>query len=174
MIPLGSCTMKLNAATEMIPVTWPEFGQLHPFAPSAQTLGYQELAQKLSAMLCTITGYDAVSLQPNSGAQGEYAGLIAIQRYHQANGNSHRNVCLIPSSAHGTNPASAAMVSMQVVVVACDEQGNIDLNDLQVKIDQHRDNLSCIMITYPSTHGVYEEGIQQVCERVHAAGGSLP
>ncbi|KJG09482.1 glycine dehydrogenase (aminomethyl-transferring) [Photobacterium kishitanii] len=173
MIPLGSCTMKLNAATEMIPVTWPEFGQLHPFAPSAQTLGYQELAQKLSAMLCTITGYDAVSLQPNSGAQGEYAGLIAIQRYHQANGNSHRNVCLIPSSAHGTNPASAAMVSMQVVVVACDEQGNIDLNDLQVKIDQHRDNLSCIMITYPSTHGVYEEGIQQVCERVHAAGGQV-
>ncbi|PSV16154.1 aminomethyl-transferring glycine dehydrogenase [Photobacterium kishitanii] len=173
MIPLGSCTMKLNAATEMIPVTWPEFGQLHPFAPSAQTLGYQELAQKLSAMLCTITGYDAVSLQPNSGAQGEYAGLIAIQRYHQANGDSHRNVCLIPSSAHGTNPASAAMVSMQVVVVACDEQGNIDLNDLQVKIDQHRDNLSCIMITYPSTHGVYEEGIQQVCERVHAAGGQV-
>ncbi|OBU27975.1 glycine dehydrogenase (aminomethyl-transferring) [Photobacterium kishitanii] len=173
MIPLGSCTMKLNAATEIIPVTWPEFGQLHPFAPSAQTLGYQELAQKLSAMLCTITGYDAVSLQPNSGAQGEYAGLIAIQRYHQANGNSHRNVCLIPSSAHGTNPASAAMVSMQVVVVACDEQGNIDLNDLQVKIDQHRDNLSCIMITYPSTHGVYEEGIQQVCERVHAAGGQV-
>ncbi|PSW62802.1 glycine dehydrogenase (aminomethyl-transferring) [Photobacterium kishitanii] len=173
MIPLGSCTMKLNAATEMIPVTWPEFSQLHPFAPSAQTLGYQELAQKLSAMLCTITGYDAVSLQPNSGAQGEYAGLIAIQRYHQANGDSHRNVCLIPSSAHGTNPASAAMVSMQVVVVACDEQGNIDLNDLQVKIDQHRDNLSCIMITYPSTHGVYEEGIQQVCERVHAAGGQV-
>ncbi|PSU91897.1 aminomethyl-transferring glycine dehydrogenase [Photobacterium kishitanii] len=173
MIPLGSCTMKLNAATEMIPVTWPEFGQLHPFAPSAQTLGYQELAQKLSAMLCTITGYDAVSLQPNSGAQGEYAGLIAIQRYHQANGDSHRNVCLIPSSAHGTNPASAAMVSMQVVVVACDEQGNIDLNDLQVKIDQHRDNLSCIMITYPSTHGVYEKGIQQVCERVHAAGGQV-
>ena len=173
MIPLGSCTMKLNAATEMIPVTWPEFGQLHPFAPDYQTLGYQELAQKLSAMLCTITGYDAISLQPNSGAQGEYAGLIAIQRYHQANGDNHRNVCLIPSSAHGTNPASAAMVSMQVVVVGCDEQGNIDLNDLQEKIDQHRDNLSCIMITYPSTHGVYEEGVQQVCERVHAAGGQV-
>jgi glycine dehydrogenase len=173
MIPLGSCTMKLNAAAEMIPVTWPEFGQLHPFAPDSQTLGYQELVQKLSAMLCTITGYDAVSLQPNSGAQGEYAGLIAIQRYHQANGDSHRNVCLIPSSAHGTNPASAAMVSMKVVVVACDEQGNIDLNDLQTKIDQHRDNLSCIMITYPSTHGVYEEGVQQVCERVHAAGGQV-
>ncbi|MEC6831015.1 aminomethyl-transferring glycine dehydrogenase [Photobacterium toruni] len=173
MIPLGSCTMKLNAATEMIPVTWPEFGQLHPFAPDYQTLGYQELAQKLSAMLCTITGYDAISLQPNSGAQGEYAGLIAIQRYHQANGDNHRNVCLIPSSAHGTNPASAAMVSMQVVVVGCDEKGNIDLNDLQEKIDQHRDNLSCIMITYPSTHGVYEEGVQQVCERVHAAGGQV-
>ncbi|SJZ96863.1 aminomethyl-transferring glycine dehydrogenase [Photobacterium toruni] len=173
MIPLGSCTMKLNAATEMIPVTWPEFGQLHPFAPDCQTLGYQELAQKLSAMLCTITGYDAISLQPNSGAQGEYAGLIAIQRYHQANGDNHRNVCLIPSSAHGTNPASAAMVSMQVVVVGCDEKGNIDLNDLQEKIDQHRDNLSCIMITYPSTHGVYEEGVQQVCERVHAAGGQV-
>lgn len=173
MIPLGSCTMKLNAAAEMIPVTWPEFGQLHPFAPDSQTLGYQELAQKLSAMLCSITGYDAVSLQPNSGAQGEYAGLIAIQRYHQANGDNHRNVCLIPSSAHGTNPASAAMVSMKVVVVACDEQGNIDLNDLQTKIDQHRDNLSCIMITYPSTHGVYEEGVQQVCERVHAAGGQV-
>lgn len=173
MIPLGSCTMKLNAAAEMIPVTWPEFGQLHPFAPNSQTLGYQELAQKLSAMLCTITGYDAVSLQPNSGAQGEYAGLIAIQRYHQANGDNHRNVCLIPSSAHGTNPASAAMVSMKVVVVGCDEQGNIDLNDLQLKIDLHRDNLSCIMITYPSTHGVYEEGVQQVCERVHAAGGQV-
>lgn len=173
MIPLGSCTMKLNATAEMIPVTWPEFGQLHPFAPPAQTLGYQELAQKLSAMLCTITGYDAISLQPNSGAQGEYAGLIAIQRYHQSNGDSHRNVCLIPSSAHGTNPASAAMVSMQVVVVACDKQGNIDLDDLQVKIDQHRDTLSCIMITYPSTHGVYEKGIQQVCERVHAAGGQV-
>ncbi|WP_163920474.1 aminomethyl-transferring glycine dehydrogenase [Photobacterium sp. Alg240-V54] len=173
MIPLGSCTMKLNAATEMIPVTWPEFSQLHPFAPPAQTLGYQELVQKLSAKLCTITGYDAVSLQPNSGAQGEYAGLIAIQRYHQANGDHHRNVCLIPSSAHGTNPASAAMVSMKVVVVACDDQGNIDLNDLQNKIDLHRDNLSCIMITYPSTHGVYEEGVQQVCERVHAAGGQV-
>ncbi|SMY35030.1 aminomethyl-transferring glycine dehydrogenase [Photobacterium andalusiense] len=173
MIPLGSCTMKLNAATEMIPVTWPEFSQLHPFAPPAQTLGYQELAQKLSAKLCTITGYDAVSLQPNSGAQGEYAGLIAIQRYHQANGDQHRNVCLIPSSAHGTNPASAAMVSMKVVVVTCDDQGNIDLNDLQNKIDLHRDNLSCIMITYPSTHGVYEEGVQQVCERVHAAGGQV-
>ncbi|OBU17780.1 glycine dehydrogenase (aminomethyl-transferring) [Photobacterium aquimaris] len=173
MIPLGSCTMKLNAATEMIPVTWPEFSQLHPFAPPAQTLGYQELVQKLSAKLCTITGYDAVSLQPNSGAQGEYTGLIAIQRYHQANGDHHRNVCLIPSSAHGTNPASAAMVSMKVVVVACDDQGNIDLNDLQNKIDLHRDNLSCIMITYPSTHGVYEEGVQQMCERVHAAGGQV-
>ncbi|WP_318455239.1 aminomethyl-transferring glycine dehydrogenase [Photobacterium leiognathi] len=173
MIPLGSCTMKLNAVAEMIPVTWPEFGQLHPFAPTTQTLGYQELATKLSEMLCSITGYDAFSLQPNSGAQGEYAGLIAIQRYHEANGDSHRNVCLIPSSAHGTNPASAAMVSMKVVVVGCDELGNIDIEDLKAKIDKHRDALSCIMITYPSTHGVYEEAVQEVCDLVHEAGGQV-
>ncbi|NAW66537.1 aminomethyl-transferring glycine dehydrogenase [Photobacterium halotolerans] len=173
MIPLGSCTMKLNAAAEMIPVTWPEFGGLHPFAPADQTQGYQELASKLSEMLCEITGYDAFSLQPNSGAQGEYAGLIAIQRYHAANGDSHRNVCLIPSSAHGTNPASAAMVSMKVVVVGCDANGNIDVEDLKAKIEKHRDNLSCIMITYPSTHGVYEEAVREVCELVHAAGGQV-
>ncbi|KLV03424.1 glycine dehydrogenase [Photobacterium aquae] len=173
MIPLGSCTMKLNAAAEMIPITWPEFGALHPFAPAEQALGYAELAEKLSAMLCEITGYDAFSLQPNSGAQGEYTGLVAIQRYHEANGDGHRNVCLIPSSAHGTNPASAAMVSMKVVVVGCDNQGNIDLDDLKLKLDQHRDNLSCIMITYPSTHGVYEETVQQVCELVHQAGGQV-
>ncbi|MFC1503743.1 aminomethyl-transferring glycine dehydrogenase, partial [Pseudomonadota bacterium] len=173
MIPLGSCTMKLNAAAEMIPITWPEFGALHPFAPAEQTKGYQELAEKLSEMLCTVTGYDAFSLQPNSGAQGEYAGLIAIQRYHQHNGDSHRNVCLIPSSAHGTNPASAAMVSMKVVVVGCDDKGNIDVEDLKAKIEKHRDNLSCIMITYPSTHGVYEEAVREVCELVHAAGGQV-
>ncbi|ARR51125.1 glycine dehydrogenase (aminomethyl-transferring) [Photobacterium damselae subsp. damselae] len=173
MIPLGSCTMKLNAATEMIPITWPEFGQLHPFAPQEQSQGYQKLTQSLAAMLCEITGYDAFSLQPNSGAQGEYAGLVAIQRYHEANGDGHRNVCLIPSSAHGTNPASAAMVSMKVVVVKCDHLGNIDIVDLKDKIEQHRDNLSCIMITYPSTHGVYEEGVREVCELVHQAGGQV-
>jgi glycine dehydrogenase len=173
MIPLGSCTMKLNAAAEMLPVTWPEFGQMHPFAPTEQSFGYQELAEKLSAMLCEITGYDGMSLQPNSGAQGEYAGLIAIQRYHEHNGDAHRNVCLIPSSAHGTNPASAAMVSMKVVVVGCDELGNIDHADLKAKIEKHRDNLSCIMITYPSTHGVYEEAIQEVCDWVHEAGGQV-
>ncbi|MEL0658725.1 aminomethyl-transferring glycine dehydrogenase [Psychromonas arctica] len=173
MIPLGSCTMKLNAAAEMLPVTWPEFGQMHPFAPTEQSFGYQELAEKLSTMLCEITGYDGMSLQPNSGAQGEYAGLIAIQRYHQHNGDAHRNVCLIPSSAHGTNPASAAMVSMKVVVVGCDAEGNIDHTDLKAKIEKHRENLSCIMITYPSTHGVYEESIQEVCEWVHEAGGQV-
>jgi glycine dehydrogenase len=173
MIPLGSCTMKLNAAAEMLPVTWPEFGQMHPFAPTEQSFGYQELAEKLSTMLCEITGYDGLSLQPNSGAQGEYAGLIAIQRYHQSRGDNQRNVCLIPSSAHGTNPASANMVSMKVVVVGCDEQGNIDHTDLKAKIEIHRNNLSCIMITYPSTHGVYEEAIQEVCEWVHEAGGQV-
>jgi glycine dehydrogenase len=173
MIPLGSCTMKLNAAAEMLPVTWPEFGQMHPFAPTEQSFGYQELAENFSTMLCEITGYDGFSLQPNSGAQGEYAGLIAIQRYHQSRGDNQRNVCLIPSSAHGTNPASASMVSMKVVVVGCDEQGNIDHADLKAKIEKHRDNLSCIMITYPSTHGVYEEAIQEVCEWVHEAGGQV-
>ncbi|EOD79514.1 Glycine dehydrogenase [Grimontia indica] len=173
MIPLGSCTMKLNAAAEMIPVTWPEFGELHPFVPADQAQGYGELADSLSKMLCEITGYDAMSLQPNSGAQGEYAGLIAIQRYHESRGEAHRNVCLIPSSAHGTNPASAAMVSMKVVVVGCDEDGNIDVEDLKAKIEKHRTDLSCIMITYPSTHGVYEEAVQEVCELVHEAGGQV-
>jgi glycine dehydrogenase len=173
MIPLGSCTMKLNAAAEMIPVTWPEFGSLHPFAPKSQAAGYAELAEDLKAKLCEITGYDAFSLQPNSGASGEYAGLIAIQRYHQSRGEGHRNVCLIPSSAHGTNPATAAMVSMKVVVVKCDKNGNIDMSDLNGKIEQHRDNLSSIMITYPSTHGVYEEQVREVCDLVHAAGGQV-
>ncbi|HAS8199184.1 TPA: glycine dehydrogenase (aminomethyl-transferring) [Vibrio vulnificus] len=173
MIPLGSCTMKLNAAAEMIPVTWPEFGALHPFAPIEQAAGYTALAEDLKAKLCEITGYDAFSLQPNSGASGEYAGLIAIQRYHESRGEDHRNVCLIPSSAHGTNPATAAMVSMKVVVVKCDENGNIDLVDLAAKIEKHQENLSSIMITYPSTHGVYEEQVKEVCEMVHAAGGQV-
>ncbi|EHH3080648.1 aminomethyl-transferring glycine dehydrogenase [Vibrio vulnificus] len=173
MIPLGSCTMKLNAAAEMIPVTWPEFGALHPFAPISQAAGYTALAEDLKAKLCEITGYDAFSLQPNSGASGEYAGLIAIQRYHESRGEGHRNVCLIPSSAHGTNPATAAMVSMKVVVVKCDENGNIDLVDLAAKIEKHQANLSSIMITYPSTHGVYEEQVKEVCEMVHAAGGQV-
>ena len=173
MIPLGSCTMKLNAAAEMIPVTWPEFGDIHPFAPKDQAAGYAALAKDLKEKLCEITGYDAFSLQPNSGASGEYAGLIAIQRYHQSRGEGHRNVCLIPSSAHGTNPATASMVSMKVVVVKCDEEGNIDIDDLAAKIEKHKDNLSSIMITYPSTHGVYEEKVKEVCEMVHAAGGQV-
>lgn len=173
MIPLGSCTMKLNAAAEMIPVTWPEFGALHPFAPIQQAAGYTALAEDLKAKLCEITGYDAFSLQPNSGASGEYAGLVAIQRYHESRGEGHRNVCLIPSSAHGTNPATASMVSMKVVVVKCDENGNVDLIDLAEKIEKHKDNLSSIMITYPSTHGVYEEQVKEVCEMVHAAGGQV-
>ena len=173
MIPLGSCTMKLNAAAEMIPVTWPEFGSIHPFAPLEQAAGYSALAKDLKEKLCEITGYDDFSLQPNSGASGEYAGLIAIQRYHDSRGEGHRNVCLIPSSAHGTNPATASMVSMKVVVVKCDEDGNIDMTDLAAKIEKHKDNLSSIMITYPSTHGVYEEHVKEVCEMVHAAGGQV-
>ncbi|EHD6027539.1 aminomethyl-transferring glycine dehydrogenase [Vibrio parahaemolyticus] len=173
MIPLGSCTMKLNAAAEMIPITWPEFGSIHPFAPAEQAAGYAALAKDLKEKLCEITGYDAFSLQPNSGASGEYAGLIAIQRYHESCGEGHRNVCLIPSSAHGTNPATASMVSMKVVVVKCDDEGNIDIDDLAAKIEKHKDNLSSIMITYPSTHGVYEEKVKEVCEMVHAAGGQV-
>ncbi|MCG9676853.1 aminomethyl-transferring glycine dehydrogenase [Vibrio sp. Isolate24] len=173
MIPLGSCTMKLNAAAEMIPVTWPEFGSIHPFAPIEQAAGYSALAKDLKEKLCEITGYDDFSLQPNSGASGEYAGLIAIQRYHDSRGEGHRNVCLIPSSAHGTNPATASMVSMKVVVVKCDDNGNIDMADLAAKIEKHKDNLSSIMITYPSTHGVYEEQVKEVCEMVHAAGGQV-
>ncbi|AQS35891.1 glycine dehydrogenase [Shewanella psychrophila] len=173
MIPLGSCTMKLNATAQMIPVTWPELGKLHPFVPQNQSLGYQEIAESFSEMLKIVTGYDAFSLQPNSGAQGEYAGLIAIQRYHASRGDSHRNICLIPSSAHGTNPASAAMVSMKVVIVDCDDKGNVDIDDLAAKIALHEARLSCIMITYPSTHGVYESGIREICERVHQAGGQV-
>lgn len=173
MIPLGSCTMKLNATAQMIPVTWPEFSRMHPFAPEEQCLGYQALSDSLSEMLCSVTGYDAFSLQPNSGAQGEYAGLIAIQRYHASRGDHHRNICLIPSSAHGTNPASAAMVSMRIVIVACDKLGNVDMDDLASKIAQHKEQLAAIMITYPSTHGVYEESIKEICQQVHDAGGQV-
>ncbi|PMH43240.1 glycine dehydrogenase (aminomethyl-transferring) [Vibrio sp. 10N.286.49.B3] len=173
MIPLGSCTMKLNAVAEMIPVSWPEFGALHPFAPLEQAAGYTVLAQDLKQKLCEITGYDDFSLQPNSGASGEYAGLIAIQRYHASRGEAQRNVCLIPSSAHGTNPATASMVSMKVVVVKCDDNGNIDINDLAAKIEKHKEVLSSIMITYPSTHGVFEEQVKTVCEMVHEAGGQV-
>ncbi|MGY4155633.1 glycine dehydrogenase [Bradyrhizobium sp. USDA 4461] len=173
MIPLGSCTMKLNATTEMIPLTWPAFGNLHPFAPADQAKGYHALFQRLEQWLCDITGYDAVSLQPNSGAQGEYAGLLAIRGYHLARGEPHRKVCLIPSSAHGTNPASAAMVGMEVVVVACDARGDVDVNDLRAKAEKHSANLAAVMITYPSTHGVFEEHISEICDIVHAHGGQV-
>lgn len=173
MIALGSCTMKLNATAEMIPITWPQFAQLHPFCPPAQAQGYQELVEQLSTWLLDITGYDALSMQPNSGAQGEYAGLLAIQRYHASRGEGHRNICLIPSSAHGTNPASAQMANMKVVVVACDEDGNIDLADLREKASSMADNLACAMVTYPSTHGVYEEDIREVCDIVHEFGGQV-
>jgi len=173
MIPLGSCTMKLNAASEMIPVTWPEFGALHPFAPVEQTRGYQELTTELEAMLCAATGYDAVSLQPNAGSQGEYAGLLAIRAYHQSRGDSGRDVCLIPSSAHGTNPATAQMAGMRVVVVACDSKGNVDLDDLQAKAAKYRVQLAALMITYPSTHGVFEKRIGEICDIVHEHGGQV-
>ncbi len=173
MIPLGSCTMKLNATSEMIPVTWREFGALHPFAPAEDAQGYVEMVKDLERMLCAVTGYDAVSLQPNAGSQGEYAGLLAIRAYHDSRGESHRNVCLIPSSAHGTNPASAQMVGMQVVVVACDDDGNVDLADLEAKAVRHARDLAAIMVTYPSTHGVFETGITRVCDIVHAAGGQV-
>ena len=173
MISLGSCTMKLNATAEMIPVTWAEFGQIHPFAPLNQAQGYQEMIAELAEWLINVTGYDNLSMQPNSGAQGEYAGLLAIQRYHESRGEGHRNVCLIPSSAHGTNPASAQMVSLNVVVVKCDNNGNVDLDDLRKKAEEVGDNLSCAMITYPSTHGVYEETIREMCEIVHQYGGQV-
>ncbi|WP_341210331.1 aminomethyl-transferring glycine dehydrogenase, partial [Alteromonas stellipolaris] len=173
MISLGSCTMKLNATAEMIPVTWAEFGQIHPFAPLNQAVGYQEMIAELAEWLINVTGYDNLSMQPNSGAQGEYAGLLAIQRYHESRGEGHRNVCLIPSSAHGTNPASAQMVSLNVVVVKCDNNGNVDIADLRKKAEEVGDNLSCAMITYPSTHGVYEETIREMCEIVHQYGGQV-
>ncbi|OKI85163.1 aminomethyl-transferring glycine dehydrogenase [Micromonospora sp. CB01531] len=173
MIPLGSCTMKLNATTEMEAVTWPEFAHLHPFAPAEQTAGYRELIGQLEDWLAEVTGYDAVSVQPNAGSQGELAGLLAIRAYHRQRGQGHRDVCLIPSSAHGTNAASAVMAGMRVVVVACDVDGNVDLVDLDAKIDKHRDVLAAIMVTYPSTHGVYETGIGQLCAKVHDAGGQV-
>jgi glycine dehydrogenase len=173
MIPLGSCTMKLNATSEMIPLTWPEFGALHPFAPREQAAGYHALFKRLEQWLCDITGYDAISLQPNSGAQGEYAGLLAIRGYHAARGEPHRKVCLIPSSAHGTNPASASMAGMDVVVVACDIRGDVDVNDLRAKAAQHSKNLAAVMITYPSTHGVFEEHIREICDIVHGHGGQV-
>ncbi len=173
MIPLGSCTMKLNATAEMMPLTWAEFGNLHPFAPREQAAGYHALFARLEKWLADITGYDAISLQPNSGAQGEYAGLLAIRGYHASRGESHRNVCLIPSSAHGTNPASAHMAGMEVVVVACDARGDVDVGDLRAKAAQHGENLAAVMITYPSTHGVFEEHIREICDIVHDHGGQV-
>ncbi|WP_069383655.1 aminomethyl-transferring glycine dehydrogenase [Halomonas caseinilytica] len=173
MIPLGSCTMKLNATAEMMPITWPELARIHPFAPKDQVAGYKQIIDELAAFLEEITGYDHIAMQPNSGAQGEYAGLVAIRRYQAAQGEGHRNVCLIPSSAHGTNPASAAMAHMKVVVVECDADGNIDLADLRAKSEAHSDNLSAIMLTYPSTHGVFEEGVREACEIVHEHGGQV-
>ncbi|MBV7436952.1 aminomethyl-transferring glycine dehydrogenase [Aeromonas sp. sif2416] len=173
MISLGSCTMKLNATAEMIPVTWPEFGKLHPFAPLAQTKGYQLLLADLEDWLVKVTGYDAVCMQPNSGAQGEYAGLLAIKKYHESRGEGHRDVCLIPASAHGTNPASAQMAGLKVIVTACDKFGNVDLDDLRAKAAEVGDQLSCLMVTYPSTHGVYEETIKEVCDIVHQYGGQV-
>ena len=173
MIPLGSCTMKLNATSEMIPVTFRNFAQIHPFAPLDQTQGYQQLFEELEAMLCEITGFDAVSLQPNAGSQGEYAGLLAIRRYHASTGGGARDVCLIPASAHGTNPASAVMAGMRVVVVKCDENGNVDVEDLRAKAGEHKDALAALMITYPSTHGVFEEAIKEICSIIHENGGQV-
>jgi len=173
MIPLGSCTMKLNATSEMIPITWPEFALPHPFAPAEQLQGYAELDQQLRDWLCQATGYKGISLQPNAGSQGEYAGLLVIQAYHRARGEGHRNICLIPSSAHGTNPASAQMVGLQVVVTKCDDNGNVDLDDLRAKCEQHSANLAAVMITYPSTHGVFETQVKQLCELVHQHGGRV-
>jgi glycine dehydrogenase len=173
MIPLGSCTMKLNAASELTPVTWPEFNGIHPLVPADQCEGYREMIDELESMLCEITGYDAVSLQPNAGSQGEYAGLLAIKAYHESRGEHDRDICLIPSSAHGTNPASAQMANMQVVVIKCDDDGNVDLNDLDEKIATYGKRVAAIMITYPSTHGVFEAGVTAVCERIHAVGGQV-
>jgi glycine dehydrogenase len=173
MIPLGSCTMKLNATSEMIPITWPEFADIHPFAPPEQLQGYAELDRQLRDWLCQATGYAGISLQPNAGSQGEYAGLLVIKAYLEANGQGHRNICLIPSSAHGTNPASAQMVGMTVVVTACDAQGNVDMADLKAKCEQHSANLACVMITYPSTHGVFETQVKELCQLVHSHGGRV-
>jgi glycine dehydrogenase len=173
MIPLGSCTMKLNATAEMIPVTWPQFGALHPFAPSSQAAGYKVLFEQLEGMLAAVTGFAGVSLQPNAGSQGEYAGLLVIRAYHESRGQGHRDVCLIPSSAHGTNPATAVMAGYRVVVVKCDEAGNIDVADLRAKADEHREKLAALMVTYPSTHGVFEEDIKEICSVMHERGGQV-
>ena len=173
MIPLGSCTMKLNATSEMIPITWPEFAHIHPFAPASQRAGYAQLDAQLRDWLCQATGYAGISLQPNAGSQGEYAGLLAIKAYHQAKGETQRNVCLIPASAHGTNPASAQMVGMQVVVVACDEAGNVDMADLAAKCEKHSAHIAAMMITYPSTHGVFETQVKDLCALVHQHGGRV-
>lgn len=173
MIPLGSCTMKLNATTELVPVSWPEVNQIHPFAPLDQAQGYMELIKDLEKKLSAITGFSAVSLQPNAGSQGEYAGLLVIREFYKSKGESHRNICLIPSSAHGTNPASAVMCGMQVVVVKCDEQGNVDISDLKEKAQLHKNNLAALMVTYPSTHGVFEEGIKDICQIIHDNGGQV-
>src|SRR5437870_3373777 len=173
MIPLGSCTMKLNATAEMIPITWPEFSRLHPFAPPEQAAGYAELFRQLEGWLAEITGFARVSLQPNAGSQGEFAGLLTIRAYHRARGDAHRITCLIPQSAHGTNPASAVMAGMRVVPVASDARGNIDLNDLRAKATQHRDTLAALMVTYPSTHGVFESSIREICRIVHEQGGQV-
>ncbi|QBX44036.1 glycine dehydrogenase (aminomethyl-transferring) [Pseudomonas fluorescens] len=173
MIPLGSCTMKLNATSEMIPITWPQFANLHPFAPREQAVGYTLMIEELQRWLCAITGFDAICMQPNSGAQGEYAGLLAIRKYHESRQQGARDICLIPSSAHGTNPASAQMAGMRVVIVECDEAGNVDLDDLKTKAAEAGDKLSCLMATYPSTHGVYEEGISEICEVIHKHGGQV-
>jgi glycine dehydrogenase len=173
MIPLGSCTMKLNSAVEMAAVTWPEFANLHPFAPAEQARGIRQLIDELCAALAEITGYAAVSVQPNAGSQGEFAGLLAIRGYHRSRGEEHRDVCLIPSSAHGTNAASAVMAGMRVVVVACDEAGNVDVADLRAKVGQHADRLAAIMLTYPSTHGVFETEVREICAAVHDAGGQV-
>ncbi|MBN7797311.1 aminomethyl-transferring glycine dehydrogenase [Parahaliea mediterranea] len=173
MIPLGSCTMKLNATTEMLAITWPEFAKIHPFAPAEQTRGYQALLAELEHMLLECTGYDAISMQPNAGSQGEYAGLLAIRRYHESRGDARRNVCLIPASAHGTNPASAALAGMKIVIVECDGKGNVDMDDLKLKAERHSEDLSCIMVTYPSTHGVFEESIIELCEVIHQHGGQV-
>jgi glycine dehydrogenase len=173
MIPLGSCTMKLNATTEMLPITWREFSHMHPFAPLDQTQGYQQLFEELEDMLCEVTGFDAISLQPNAGSQGEYAGLLAIRSYHRGRGEGAREVCLIPASAHGTNPASAHMAGLKVVVVACDDNGNVDVADLKAKAAEHADDLAALMITYPSTHGVFEESIREICEIIHDRGGQV-
>src|SRR5690606_24781676 len=173
MIPLGSCTMKLNAATELAALSIREFSAMHPFAPLEQAQGYQQLFEELEDMLCDLTGFHAFSLQPNARSQGEYAGLLVIRKYHEVRGEGHRDVCLIPASAHGTNPASAAMAGLKVVVVACDRDGNVSVDDLRARAAQHRDRLAALMITYPSTHGVYEESIRTICDIVHEHGGQV-